>query len=127
MTTEFQDRQNRTIAFDVDDDSVEAFYQGARIGQFTLRIEQHEPPIGQLVHADVIDLEEKFRGAGIGKEMVRRAFEHHGEKIIPPATYYAEKEQRNSMTQEGMALMRSCQREGWVAEFPDNEKPDGDE
>jgi hypothetical protein len=92
MGTEFKDRKGRTVTFDVDDGCVQALYGGQRIGEFTLRIE--EDPFGDVVHADVIDLKEEFRKEGIGREMVRQAFEHHGQPIIPPATYYPEKDNR---------------------------------
>ncbi|UWU75464.1 hypothetical protein N2603_36445 [Bradyrhizobium huanghuaihaiense] len=118
---QFIDARGRKIEFDVREDWISAYHEGKKVGEFSLRIVEHEM-LGDEVHADVIDLQEGFRSAGIGSEMVRLAFEMHG-KIIPPATYYPEKENRNSMTPEGLRLMISCQKKGWVGPFPDQEPP----
>jgi hypothetical protein len=122
---EFQDKKGRTITFDVDDSGVLAFHQKKKIGEFTLRVIEDDL-LGTAVHADLIDLDNKFHNAGIGNEMVRLAFQHRGQKIIPPATYYAESANRNTMTPEGFRLMAAGQKHGWVMEFPDKEVPDED-
>jgi hypothetical protein len=69
-------------------------------------------------HADTIDVDKGFRRAGIGLEMVRLAYVYNGAPIIPPATYYADKEKRNTMMKG--------QRLGYVTEFPDRLNDGGD-
>ncbi len=120
MTHDFvlPDKKGRSIEYDVGDETVYAFHKGAKIGEFSLRV--IELPRDFLeVHADVIDLDAEYRNAGIGIQMVQLAYEHHGQKIVPPDTYYPEKESRNTMTPEGLRLMISCQKRGWVTEFQD--------
>ena len=114
----FIDKKKRTIGIDVNDGSVVVYSGEKRIGEFTLKVidNDYEPP---EVHADVIDVDKEFREAGIGSEMLKRAFEHHGRKIIPPPTYDPNPATRNSMTREGHRLMEAGQRHGWVADFPD--------
>jgi hypothetical protein len=107
---EFTDKDGRKITFDVSLGFVTAYFENKNIGEFTLRIEEQEM-FGEIVHADVIDLKEEFRGAGIGSEMLRLAFQEHG-MITPPARYYPEKENRNTMTPVGMAFMLSGKRAG---------------
>ncbi|MFB9267673.1 hypothetical protein ACFFWD_31825 [Bradyrhizobium erythrophlei] len=119
----FQDKKGRTITFDVDDSGVLAYHQKKKIGEFTLRVIDDDL-LGAAVHADVIDLDNKFHNAGIGNEMVRLAFQHHGQKIVPPATFYPESANRNTMTPEGFRLRAAGQKHGWVTEFPDKEVPD---
>lgn len=121
----FEDKKRRTITFDVDDSGVLAYHEGEKVGEFTLRVVEDDF-LGKAVHADVIDLDKEYHNAGIGNEMVRLAFQHHGQKIIPPATYYPESENRNTMTPEGLRLMLAGQKHGWVAEFPDKEMPEDD-
>jgi hypothetical protein len=38
-------------------------------------------------------------------------------------TYEPEPAKRNTITDEGMAVVRSAQKKGWMTEFPDRENP----
>ena len=76
------------------------------------------------IHADVVDVDATFQNAGIASEMVRLAFEQHGQKIIPPPKYEPEPAKRNTITSEGMRLILSGQKKGWFSEFPDDEMPE---
>jgi hypothetical protein len=116
----FTDNKERTIDFDVQPEIIKAYHKGKRIGEFTLRIEEM-PLVGEEVHADAINIDGDFQRAGIGLAMVRLAFVNSGAPIIPPDTYYPEKENRNSMTQGGRALMRAAQKLGYVSGFRDQE------
>lgn len=119
---EFKDKKGRTIGFDVSEGSIRAYFRGKRIGEFTLNVDHYDERFAPLVQADVIDVDQKFRMAGIASEMVRLAFEQHG-RILPPSRYEPEPAKRNSISPEGMQVILSGQRKGWFAEFPDSEKP----
>jgi GNAT superfamily N-acetyltransferase len=116
---EFIDKTGQKITFDVLEESITAYHDGKQIGQFTLKVIEMDERFPPEIHADVIDVDEKFRKAGIGSEMVRLAFEQHGYAIIPPPTYEAEAAKRNSITEDGMRLLLSGQKKGWFTDFPD--------
>ncbi|BBZ97477.1 hypothetical protein BRDID11004_16120 [Bradyrhizobium diazoefficiens] len=122
---EFTDKQDRKIAFEVTYESIRAYYAGKRIGGFTLNVVEFDERFPPTVHADVVDVDKEFQNAGIASEMVRLAFEEHGQ-IIPPPKYEAEAAKRNSITEDGMRLVLSGQKKGWFTEFPDTEVPEDD-
>ena len=53
----FEDRAGRTIEFEVNPESITAYFNGRKIGEFTLNVVEF--PMEQTdVHADVIDIDE---------------------------------------------------------------------
>src|ERR1044071_6007939 len=64
----FTDKKGRQIGLSVTPSSVTAFDGNRRIGGFTMN--PIELPDGEEVHADVIGVDDSYRNAGIGKEMV---------------------------------------------------------
>ncbi|MEZ0222187.1 GNAT family N-acetyltransferase [Tardiphaga sp. 803_E3_N1_3] len=125
----FIDKKGREIQIDVSDDIITAYHNDKEIGEFTLRIEDDSDEYFQrtAVHADVIDIDKEFQNAGIGSEMLRRAYEHHGIQITPPDTYYPNKSNRNTMSGAGYSLMRRGQSQGWVGPFSDQLPDDTDD
>jgi hypothetical protein len=120
---EFTDKDDRNITFDISPDCITAYHAGKSIGEFTLKIVEFDKGLPDEVQANTIDVDQKFRNAGIASEMVRLAFEQNG-KIMPPPTFEPEKTKRNSISEDGMRLVLSAQRKGWFTEFPDKGTPE---
>lgn len=113
---EFRDKKGREILIENESDVITAFHKGVEIGAFHIR--EEEQADGTVVaHAESIELGEQYRGSGIGTELVHVAFNDRNMKIIPPDTYYPDKQTRNTISESGMALIKKCQHLGFMAPF----------
>ncbi|XSC43441.1 hypothetical protein ACF1BQ_036625 [Bradyrhizobium sp. RDT10] len=120
---EFNDKRKRWITFDTTG-SIRAYFEGKCIGELALRDEEFEG--GRcVVYAENVHVDEEFQNARIGLEMLRLAYEQNG-PIVPPHRFETNSAKRNTITGDGMRLLLSGQKKGWVAEFPDREEPNDD-
>jgi GNAT superfamily N-acetyltransferase len=116
----FVDHRDRqiTVRVDVPNGDVTAWHEGQQIGYFEVW-DSDDGPLAKFANLD-----EGYRGAGIGTEVMRRAFEYHGSMIPPP---FNPALTDNRMSTAGLALMRAGQRRGWITEFPDMNDPSEDD
>jgi hypothetical protein len=119
---EFNDKRARRITFDTTA-SIRAYFEEKCIGEMTLKEVEYEDRC--VVYADAVQVDKQFQNAGIGLEMIRLAYEQHG-PIVPPDRFETDPDKRNTITEDGMRLLLSGQKKGWVAEFPDVEEPEDD-
>jgi hypothetical protein len=121
FTFKFTDSKGRSIVIQIDEGSatvVQAYHNDKKIGEFETHTDEDGHP-----YADVIAVEPDYKRAGIGRQLVHRAFLYHSRELIPPGVFDTLKESGNRMSDEGRALMRACQEQGWVGPFHDYDIP----
>jgi len=89
---------------------ITAHHENVQVGSFEVW-DSDDGPLAKF--ANVI---EHYEGAGIGVELLRRAFEYHGTMTPPPLNPALTD---NRMTSDGIRLMQAGQRRGWIGPFPD--------
>jgi hypothetical protein len=116
----FVDKRGRRIDIEIDEVQTEilAYHRGEKIGNFQTTMDDDG-----YAFAYSIDINEEYRRAGIGLEMVRLAFEYHGRPLIPPGRNDSMKINGNYVTDSGAALVRAGQERGYFTPFPDDEIP----
>lgn len=115
MDYSFEDKKGRTISFEIGTDII-AYFNGKNIGHVEFdEIDDH--PI--LFHMNV---DEHYRRAGIGTEMIRLAAEVHGRRFGRPA-FSAQggsgKASSEYFTLEGAGLIARCIELDIIDDIPD--------
>ena len=100
----FTDKNNRKIILQINDDEhLEALHDGQVIGTFEFRSEDENPADRELMH---MDINNDYRRAGIGTELMRFAVKQYEYFLLPkPITF---PNASNYLTDEGANLVNYC-------------------
>jgi len=105
---EFDDAMGRRIRFEVAEDIV-AYHEGREVGRIQLEDVEIDDHLS-FTRLFGIDVDEEYRRAGIGVELVRRAVAEHGAFARPRLDALGSfgRDSRDYFTPEGAALFRHC-------------------
>lgn len=117
------DRQGREIEISSDGTDASAHHNGHEVGRVSttgpIEIDNYHSAPPKITGMDV---DEEYRGAGIGLRMIKELFEEAGEEL-EPADKNVGRGGENALTDEGLALTRRAQKAGYVLPFADEVEP----